>query len=365
MPTYLLHGFRWPRNLIRIHIILQNLDDAAAEWLMAPATTKCLYENLKALHPQQLTALPRLRFIEQFDPELALSTPGGNVQPYAYVADVVEEVRLGVEVGDVMSRGVGNEAWAALTELRDHIALGERVGWFVVVCQDTERYVPKVQDEFVGVDDDGRRGEGLRLANGSDGLEAEQLDVQMQALKMDSVGVGAERPKTTTAAATAAAKSFIMKRKSNPEMRKTGLSNGAGHGAHHTNNNNNGADSSRPNTSSGAETTALPQQQQQQQQQQQRQQQTRKHPKKLPSTPRILGGKSTSSVNSMPPVPTTPSVTSSGAPPLSPRTSGVRKWFGGLGVPLRKARSLKDLRKLEAEKAKEMTMPPPLPGTAV
>ncbi|KAK8153455.1 hypothetical protein BKA80DRAFT_187068, partial [Phyllosticta citrichinensis] len=147
MPTYLLHGFRWPRNLIRIHIILQNLDDAAAEWLMAPATTKCLYENLKALHPQQLTALPRLRFIEQFDPELALSTPGGNVQPYAYVADVVEEVRLGVEVGDVMSRGVGNEAWAALTELRDHIALGERVGWFVVVCQDTERYVPKVQDE--------------------------------------------------------------------------------------------------------------------------------------------------------------------------------------------------------------------------
>lgn len=27
--------------------------------------------------------------------------------------------------------------------------------------------------------------------------------------------------------------------------------------------------------------------------------------------------------------------------------------------------SLKDLRKLEAEKAKEMAMPPPLPGTAV
>ncbi|KAK7552387.1 hypothetical protein IWX49DRAFT_476548, partial [Phyllosticta citricarpa] len=153
MPTYLLHGFRWPRNLIRIHIILQNLDDAAAEWLMAPATTKCLYKNLKALHPQLLTALPKLRFIEQFDPDMALSTPGGNVQPYAYVADVVEEVRLGVEVGDVMSRGVGNEAWAALTELRDQIAPGERVGWFVVVCQDTERHAPKPRPLPVDGDD--------------------------------------------------------------------------------------------------------------------------------------------------------------------------------------------------------------------
>ncbi|KAK8236577.1 hypothetical protein HDK77DRAFT_463208 [Phyllosticta capitalensis] len=210
MPTYLLHGFRWPRNLIRIHIILQNLDDAAAEWLMAPATTKCLAENLKTLHPQLLSALPKLRFIEQFDPEIALSTPGGNVQPYAYVADVVEEVRLGVEVGEVMSRGVGNEAWAALTELRDQIAPGERVGWFVVVCQDTERHAPKVN---------------------ADG----ELVV---------------------------------------------------------------------------------------------------------STPKILTGKSTTSVNS--------TGTARDAPPMSPRTSGVRKWFNGLGnglgVPLKKARRYGGLR---------------------
>lgn len=34
MPTYLMHGFRWSRPLIRIHIILQNLDDAAAEWVV-------------------------------------------------------------------------------------------------------------------------------------------------------------------------------------------------------------------------------------------------------------------------------------------------------------------------------------------
>jgi hypothetical protein len=34
MPTYLIHGFRWPRNQIRIHVILQNIDDAAPEWLI-------------------------------------------------------------------------------------------------------------------------------------------------------------------------------------------------------------------------------------------------------------------------------------------------------------------------------------------
>lgn len=323
MPTYLLHGFRWPRNLIRIHIILQNLDDAAAEWLMAPATTKCLAENLKTLHPQLLSALPKLRFIEQFDPEIALSTPGGNVQPYAYVADVVEEVRLGVEVGEVMSRGVGNEAWAALTELRDQIAPGERVGWFVVVCQDTERHAPKVNADGELVDeDDGGRDDGLELVDAStDGLEAEQLDVQMQALKMENGGVGGVVARPT-------AKSFVVKRKSNPEMRKRGMSNGADRPAS-AGNAKNGGDSSRPNTSSGPETTtALPQQRRS------------KQPKKVVSTPKILTGKSTTSVNS--------TGTARDAPPMSPRTSGVRKWFNGLGnglgVPLKKARRYGGLR---------------------
>lgn len=39
MPTYLVHGFRWTRAAVRIHIILNNLDDAAAEWIIAPTTS--------------------------------------------------------------------------------------------------------------------------------------------------------------------------------------------------------------------------------------------------------------------------------------------------------------------------------------
>jgi hypothetical protein len=140
MPTYLIHGFRWPRPLIRIHIILQNLDDAAAEWLMAPSTTNALLSNFRKLHPDSMTHLPDLRFLEQYDP-LNESTEAKS-QPFAYVADIVHEVRLGVEIDEIRGKGVTNEAWGAIVDLRDAIAPGEKVAWFVVVCGDTERWVP-------------------------------------------------------------------------------------------------------------------------------------------------------------------------------------------------------------------------------
>src|ERR1700760_2309120 len=140
MPTYLIHGFRWPRPLIRIHIILQNIDDAAAEWLMAPATTNSLVENFRKLHGETMAHLPDLRFIEQYDP--SDESADAKSQPYAYVADVVHEVRLGVEVDDIRGKGVSNETWGAIVDLRDAIAPGEKVAWFVVVCGDIERWVP-------------------------------------------------------------------------------------------------------------------------------------------------------------------------------------------------------------------------------
>lgn len=140
MPTYLIHGFRWPRPLIRIHIILQNLDDAAAEWLMAPATTTALLDNFHTLHGDAMKHLQNLKFIEQYDP--SDETSDAKSQPYAYVADVVHEVKLGIEIDDVRGKGVSNESWGAIVDLRDAIAPGEKVAWFVVVCGDTERWVP-------------------------------------------------------------------------------------------------------------------------------------------------------------------------------------------------------------------------------
>lgn len=142
MPVYLLHGFKWPRPLIHIHIILQNLDDAAAEWLVSPGTTQCLLENFETLFPDQMKHLPNLRFVEQFDPEDESSTNNGPSQPFAYVADVCVEVKLGINIDEFRGKGVTGDQWQALMELRDKIAPEERPGWFVVVCGDEERWAP-------------------------------------------------------------------------------------------------------------------------------------------------------------------------------------------------------------------------------
>ncbi|KAF1979454.1 hypothetical protein BU23DRAFT_496059 [Bimuria novae-zelandiae CBS 107.79] len=138
MPTWFVHGFRWPRPKIRIHIIVENLDDCAPEWLMAPATTAELIRNFQKLYPEQLAQLPNLRFIEQYDPE----DEDTSSQPYAYVCDQVTEIQLGVDIDDVRGVCVQSDAWTALVELRDKIAEGEKVGWFVVVNGDVERYAP-------------------------------------------------------------------------------------------------------------------------------------------------------------------------------------------------------------------------------
>ncbi|KAL6704147.1 hypothetical protein ACN47E_008707 [Coniothyrium glycines] len=143
MPTWLVHGFRWPRAQIRIHVILQNLDDAAPEWLMAPATTACMTKNFQEQWPDLTSQLPGLRFIEQYDPD-DLSVKD---QPYAYVCDIVHEVRLGIDVDDIRGNGVGEEQWVAIADLRDKVAPGEKLGWFVVVNGDVERWAPPLSDD--------------------------------------------------------------------------------------------------------------------------------------------------------------------------------------------------------------------------
>lgn len=143
MPTWLVHGFRWPRVAIRVHIILENLEDCAAEWLMAPATTAQLIQNFQKQFPEQLAQLPSLRFIEQYDPE----DESTKDQPYAYVCDQVTEIKLGVDFDEVKELGVESDTCSALVELRDKVAPGEKVGWFIVVNGDVERWAPPLSDD--------------------------------------------------------------------------------------------------------------------------------------------------------------------------------------------------------------------------
>ena len=138
MPVYLVHGFRWPRSAVRIHIILNNLDDAAAEYIVSPGTSAALIDNFHTLYPDVMSSLPTLRFIEQYDPEDTVCSS----QPFAFVADKVEVCQLSLDIGEVMGQGVATEGWEALMELRDILAPQEKVGWWIVYNGDEQRPVP-------------------------------------------------------------------------------------------------------------------------------------------------------------------------------------------------------------------------------
>lgn len=44
MPTYLCHGFRWHRHSIRVFVVLQDLEEAAPEWILSPQSTSSILE---------------------------------------------------------------------------------------------------------------------------------------------------------------------------------------------------------------------------------------------------------------------------------------------------------------------------------
>jgi len=114
--------------------------------------------------------------VEQYDPDDMLAVS----QPYAYVADYMVEVRLGVSVADEMAKyeakmraeediapntssssGNGDLASPVLSardirrksrrlgwfeKLKDGLEKGENLGWYVVYCGDVEREAPPSRD---------------------------------------------------------------------------------------------------------------------------------------------------------------------------------------------------------------------------
>ena len=200
MPVYILHGFRWPREGltgIRVRTILHDLEDVSADYIQNPGSQASLIQSFRKEYPDVMKSLPTLTLLEQYDPEDVISD-AAVCQPYAFVADRVVtiagggpttiqrplsgviqdgstmpashgakkntdgEVRgkamspspksrdtaLSVNMEDVMASGPGvsPQAWEALADLRDKIANGEKIGWFVVVNGDPERHVDGEDD---------------------------------------------------------------------------------------------------------------------------------------------------------------------------------------------------------------------------
>jgi hypothetical protein len=161
MPVYMLHGFRWPRagfTGIRVYIVLHNLEEAAAEYIQQPLTTELLSESFHKTQADLVPRLPELSFIEQYDP--ADETSGTVSQDYAYVAARVMEIPDGGDgrgggggggqnIEDVVEQGSGltEDQTKALEELRDRLAPGEKIGWYLVYNGDPDRWYPESETE--------------------------------------------------------------------------------------------------------------------------------------------------------------------------------------------------------------------------
>ena len=104
--------------------------------------------NFRTLYPDIMAALPNLQFVEQLDP----ADDAGNAtsQPYAFVVDKMEQSNLSINVEAVMGQGVSAARWDALADLRDKLAPGEKIGWWVVYNGDPER--AGLGDESLGND---------------------------------------------------------------------------------------------------------------------------------------------------------------------------------------------------------------------
>lgn len=182
-----------------MHILLHNLEDASAEYIQTSGSQASILKSFREKWPEIMSELDaslvgrQLAFVEQYDPE----DEGGEhsySQPHAFVADRVVELAVGaqslsrsmvspgrdrlsptsprspmsprssknvptpsknsffralvnpqslsVNVEDVVAEGPGLSAkgWDALADLRDKIAAGEKIGWWVVYNGDPERW---------------------------------------------------------------------------------------------------------------------------------------------------------------------------------------------------------------------------------
>ncbi|KAL1967477.1 hypothetical protein VTN77DRAFT_3262 [Rasamsonia byssochlamydoides] len=160
MPVYKLHGFRWPRGgnpSIRVYIVLNNLDDAAAEYIQQKRTSRLILDSFKRNDPEIMAHLPELQLIEQYDPD---DTSDAAVsQPYAYVADKViilpdserpaDGLGKSIDEGPLNDAALSPQAWDALAELRDKIAPGQKIGWWIVYNGDPERHYPGMEEDDI------------------------------------------------------------------------------------------------------------------------------------------------------------------------------------------------------------------------
>ena len=146
MPVYMVHGFRWDRVKIRHHIILNNVDDGMPEYIMTPSSTKAILDSLAVKYPEIMSAVPKIHFLEQYDP--ADTSSSAQSQPFAYVCDAVVKGELSINVETARAAGMAATQWQAFADLRDEL-VGPDVAltWYAVYNGDEERATEMSEDD--------------------------------------------------------------------------------------------------------------------------------------------------------------------------------------------------------------------------
>lgn len=173
MPTYLCHGFRWHRPAIRSFVIINNLDDVAPDWIIGRTSASVILDQFRHSYdflssrslaatapteegdlsppPSRVPASDDEVLMHDWSPvmlleEYDLDETKSASRPFAYVADHVVRVDLGVNVAREMTNyqtmaDQGGNVW--FEKLRDKLQAAEDIQWYVVVCADCERAVPE------------------------------------------------------------------------------------------------------------------------------------------------------------------------------------------------------------------------------
>jgi hypothetical protein len=194
---------------IRVHAITCNLEDCSVEYIQNEASKVAILQSFREQFPEIMQHLEdkrsgkTLEFIEQHDPEDE-STDNAVTQTHAFIADRVVMIAAGasslsssssvskdkesekttaarsplsapstpgkpstsssatsshlashnasalyLNVEEIMSNGpaVTPQAWEALAQLRDKIAEGEKIGWWIVYNGDPERSFDNDEDQ--------------------------------------------------------------------------------------------------------------------------------------------------------------------------------------------------------------------------
>ncbi|KAL8691887.1 MAG: hypothetical protein Q9218_002992 [Villophora microphyllina] len=194
MSVFLVHGFKWARNEIRVHVVLQEVDDAAPNNLMSGDSEEAMNENFRELYPEAMAKLPTLRFIEPFNANNEkFKYPS---EPYAFVVDAVVQNEDWIDVTDAMNKThIPAAQWDAMADLRDIIAKGEKIGWFVVHNGDRElAKQEKLKKEAGGVQNPFEETEAVKIqqAEVTESKYSKELSEQVAKLQVPSKSSGKE-----------------------------------------------------------------------------------------------------------------------------------------------------------------------------